>query len=133
MSRRKAREFAFKVLFQVDQVNADPRRAFQYLLQENTLAEKDQSFSWDLIAGSLDYLEQIDKEISTYARDWSINRMSAVDRNIIRVAGYEIMFYEHSQPVVAIDEALEIAKKYGDDTSASFINAILDKMLGESK
>ena len=133
MSRRKAREFAFKVLFQVDQVNADPHQAFQYLLQENTLAEKDQSFSWDLIMGSLAYLEKIDKEIGTYAKDWSINRMSAVDRNIIRVAGYEIMFYEHSQPVVAIDEALEIAKKYGDDTSAAFVNAILDKMLGESK
>ena len=133
MSRRKAREFAFKVLFQVDQVNADPRHAFRYLLQENTLAEKDQSFSWELIAGSLDHLEQIDKEIGNHATSWSVNRMSAVDRNIIRVAGYEIMFYEHSQPVVAIDEALEIAKKYGDDTSAAFVNAILDKMLGEPK
>ncbi|HHV16087.1 MAG TPA: transcription antitermination factor NusB [Gelria sp.] len=133
MSRRKAREFAFKVLFQVDQVNADPRCAFQYLLQEDTLAEKDWDFSWDLIAGSLDHLEQIDTEIGSYIRDWSINRLSAIDRNIIRVAGYEILFYEHSQPVVAIDEALEIAKKYGDDNSVAFINAILDKMLGESK
>jgi N utilization substance protein B len=133
LSRRKAREFAFKVLFQVDQVNADPHQAFQYLLQENTLADKDRGFSWDLIMGSLAHLEKIDKAIGTYAKDWSINRMSAVDRNIIRVAGYEIMFYEHSQPVVAIDEALEIAKKYGDDTSAAFVNAILDKMLGESK
>ena len=133
MSRRKAREFAFKVLFQVDQVNADPHRAFQYLLQETTLAEKDQEFSWDLISGSLAHLEQIDKEIGTYVTSWSINRMSAVDRNIIRVAGYEIMFYTNSQPVVAIDEALEIAKKYGDDTSAAFVNAILDKILGASK
>jgi N utilization substance protein B len=133
LSRRKAREFAFKVLFQVDQVNADPHRAFEYLLQDSTLAEKDQVFSWDLIMGSISHLEQIDEKISQYARDWSLNRMSAIDRNIIRVAGYEVMFYEHSEPVVAIDEALEIAKKYGDETSAAFINAILDKMLGELK
>lgn len=133
MSRRKAREFAFKVLFQVDQVDADPHRAFKYLLQDNTLAEKDQVFSWDLIMGSMSHLEQIDEKISQYARDWSLNRMSAIDRNIIRVAGYEVMFYEQSEPVVAIDEALEIAKKYGDETSAAFINAILDKMLGELK
>lgn len=133
MSRRKAREFAFKVLFQVDQVDADPHRAFRYLLQDNSLADKDRVFSWDLIMGCLSHIEDIDSKITLYARDWSINRMSAVDRNIIRVAGYEVMFYEHSEPIVAIDEALEIAKKYGDDTSAAFINAILDKMLGESK
>lgn len=133
MSRRKAREVAFKVIFQVDQVDADPHRAFKYLLQDNNLADKDREFSWDLIMGSMAHLEDIDGKISTYARDWSINRMSAVDRNIIRVAGYEIMFYENSQPVVAIDEAVEIAKKYGDDTSAAFINAILDKILGEIK
>ncbi len=133
MSRRKAREFAFKVLFQVDQVDADPHRAFRYLLQDNSLADKDRVFSWDLIMGCLAHLEQIDSKISHYARDWSLNRMSAIDRNIIRVAGYEVMFYEQSEPVVAIDEALEIAKKYSDETSVAFINAILDKMLGESR
>ena len=133
MSRRKAREFAFKVLFQVDQVEADPQQSFIYLMQETNLAEKDRVFSWDLITGCLKHLEDIDSKISLYARDWSINRMSAVDRNIIRLAGYEILFYENSEPIVAIDEALEIAKKYGDDNSYAFINAILDKMLGETK
>lgn len=133
MSRRKAREIAFKVLFQIDQVDADPHCAFRYLLQENSLADKDRIFSWDLIMGCLEHLEQIDSKISLYAKDWSLNRLSAIDRNIIRVAGYEVMFYENSEPIVAIDEALEIAKKYGEETSVAFINAILDKMLGDSR
>ncbi|MGI5911713.1 MAG: transcription antitermination factor NusB [Syntrophomonadaceae bacterium] len=133
MSRRKARELAFKVLFQVDQVDADPHRAFKYLLQDTSMSEKDQVFSWDLIMGCLKYLADIDNKITLLAKDWSLNRMSSIDRNIIRVAGYEIMFYEKSEPVVAIDEALEIAKKYGEKNSAAFINAILDKMLGAIK
>lgn len=131
MSRRKARELAFKVVFQVDQVNADPEKAFRYLLEDMTLADKDREFSWDLIRGCLQELPQIDSSLAKYSRDWSLGRMSSVDRNIMRVAAYEINNIDKSQAVVAIDEAIEIAKKYGDEGSASFVNAILDKILGE--
>ena len=131
MSRRKARELAFKVLFQVDQVNADPHQAFTYLINEAPLAEKDQDFAWELINGSLEKLAAIDDKIAHYSRDWAVGRMSAVDRNLMRLACYEIVHLEGAQPVVAIDEAIEIAKKYGEDSSAGFINAILDKILGD--
>ena len=128
MSRRKARELAFKVIFQVDQVNADPRTAFAYLLKENNLAESESEFSWSLVESYLQNQPTIDQLISTYANDWSIDRMSSVDRNLMRVASAEILFLEGSQAAVAIDEAIEISKKYGEDNSAAFINAILDKI-----
>lgn len=128
MSRRKARELAFKVIFQVDQVNADPRTAFKYLLADHNLADSEKDFSWSLIDGCLQNKQTIDHLISTFANDWAIDRMSSVDRNLMRVASTEILFLEGSQAAIAIDEAIEISKKYGEDTSAAFINAILDKI-----
>lgn len=131
LSRRKAREMAFKVIFQVDQVEAEPQTAFKYLVQEEKLAEKDSQFAWQLIEGTIEVMGEIDCKIASYAHEWDMERMSSVDRNIMRVAGFEILFMEESQPVVAIDEAIEITKKYGDMNSRAFVNAILDKMLGE--
>ena len=131
MSRRKAREFAFKVVFQVDQVDTDPRQAFNYLIEEKKLSEQDNEFSWQLIQGCLGNLGAIDEKLALYSWDWAINRMSAVDRNILRIASYEILYLHDKQSVVAIDEAIEIAKKFGDANSASFVNAILDRVLGE--
>lgn len=131
MSRRKAREVAFKVLFQVDQVEADPHRAFKYMIHDVRLEEKDQNFSWQLVEGCLNHLQEIDEKISHFAKDWALERMSAVDKNIMRIASFEILFTEDSQSVVAIDEAIEISKRYGEENSGSFVNAILDKILGE--
>ena len=131
MSRRKAREVAFKVMFQVDQIDADPKQAFDYLLEETSLAEKDKNFAWDLINGCVSHLHDIDNRINKYSSYWPIDRISAVDRSIMRIAGYEIMFIMPSQAVIAIDEAIEIAKRYGDENASSFINAVLDKILGE--
>ncbi|MEN6461230.1 MAG: transcription antitermination factor NusB [Syntrophomonas sp.] len=133
MSRRKAREVAFKVLFQVDQVEADPHKAFRYLIHDVQLAEKDRDFSWELVEGCMNHLEEIDEKISHYSKDWALERMSAVDKNVMRIASYEILFTEDAQSVVAIDEAIEISKRYGEENSGSFVNAILDKVLGEKK
>lgn len=128
MSRRKAREIAFKVIFQVDQVNADPRTAFKYLLEDQVLRDKDYEFSWTLIDGCLHNLAQIDASIARYSTDWSIERMSSVDRNLMRVAAYEILYLQGSEAIVAIDEAIEISKRYGESNSAAFVNAILDRI-----
>jgi N utilization substance protein B len=130
LSRRKARELAFKVLFQVDQVNAEPREAFNYLVEETPLAEKDREFAWSLIEGSVDKIEEIDALLAGFSKDWTVQRMSSVDRNLLRLASYEILYLDQAQPIVAIDEALEIAKRYSEAASVGFINAILDKILG---
>lgn len=132
MSRRRAREYAFKVIFQVDQVQAEPHAALEYLLTEGDLVEKDRQFALDLIEGTLNKLPVIDEKIARYSRDWSVDRMSSVDRNIMRVAGYEILFRDEVSPVIAIDEAIEMAKKYGEDNSGSFVNAILDRIQDDS-
>ncbi len=133
MSRRKAREYAFKVLFQVDQVAAEPDQAFSYLLQESGLAEKDIKFSEELIYQTTHNGDEIDKIIASYASDWAIDRMPAVDRNIMRLAVCEILFMESVNSIIVIDEAIEIAKKYGGESSPAYINAILDRMVGERK
>lgn len=128
MSRRKARELAFKVLFQVDQVDAEPRKAFDYLLEESHLPTKDSEFAWDLIRGALNKLDAIDHLISGFSREWTVQRMSSVDRNLLRLASYEILYLEGSQSVVAINEAIEISKRYSEPASVGFVNAILDKV-----
>lgn len=131
MSRRKAREFAFIVIFQVDQVQADPWQALQHLLEEQALPDKDQQFAMELVEGTLQHMQVIDEKIARYSREWSVDRMSSVDRNIMRVAGYEILFRGEVSPVVAIDEAIELAKRYGEEQSSRFVNAILDRIQGE--
>lgn len=128
MSRRKARELAFKVMFQVDQVNAEPRQAFNYLQDETPLSEKDSEFAWTLIEGIIDKMKDIDVIISSFSKDWTVQRMSSVDRNLLRLASYEILYLNNAQAVVAIDEAIEISKRYSEPASVGFINAILDKI-----
>ncbi len=131
MSRRKAREYAFKVIFQVDQVQAEPGQALEYLLQEQALPDKDRQFAWELVEGTLQHMPIIDERIACYSREWSVQRMSSVDRNIMRLAGYEILFRQEVSPIIAIDEAIELAKRYGEDQSSGFVNAILDRIQGE--
>ncbi|MDI9480227.1 MAG: transcription antitermination factor NusB [Syntrophomonadaceae bacterium] len=131
MSRRKAREYAFKVIFQVDQVQAEPGQALEYLLQEQALPDKDRQFAWELVEGTLQHMQVIDERIARYSREWSVQRMSSVDRNIMRLAGYEILFRQEVSPVIAIDEAIELAKRFGEDQSSGFVNAILDRIQGE--
>ncbi|CFX49520.1 NusB antitermination factor [Syntrophomonas zehnderi OL-4] len=129
MSRRKAREIAFKVIFQVDQVNAEPRTAFEYLLEESNLTEPDSEFAWTLIEGCLTHLEPIDQCIARHSTDWTVERMSSTDRNLMRLATYEILYMEEvKSAAIAMDEAIEISKKYGEHNSAAFVNAILDKI-----
>ena len=73
----------------------------------------------------------IDERLARYSREWSVDRMSSVDRNIMRVAGYEILFRQEVSPVIAIDEAVELAKRFGEEQSGGFVNAILDRIQGE--
>jgi N utilization substance protein B len=132
LSRRKAREMAFKVLFQVDQVNSEPRSAFNYLLEEKYIPEKDSEFAWVLVEGTVSRIEAIDTIIASFSKDWSVQRMSSVDRNLLRLASYEMLYLKDSQPIVVIDEAIEIAKRYSEPASVGFINAILDNIRGRN-
>jgi len=104
----------------------------QHLMDEQALPDKDQQFAAELVDGTLQHMQVIDEKIARYSREWSVDRMSSVDRNIMRVAAYEILFRREVPPVVAIDEAIELAKRYGGEQSGRFVNAILDRIQGEN-
>ena len=132
LSRSLARESAFKVLFQADLGGASPEEAFRYLVEEIPLVGRYLAFARELVEKTLEHVKEIDGYISKYSPEWPINRMATVDRNIMRMAVCE-MLYTDTDPVIVIDEAVELAKKYGDENSSSFINAILDRIMGEKR
>lgn len=89
------------------------------------------TFAEGLIRGTLEHRQAIDDKVQSHALNWSLTRMAAVDRNILRLALYEMMFREDIPPVVTINEAVDIAKKYSTAESGRFVNGILDKIRGE--
>ncbi len=88
-----------------------------------------QEFATELIRGFIEHATEIDSAIRNQLENFSFQRLAAVDRNILRIGAYEILFAQHIPPQAAINEAIEIAKRFGTDDSARFINGILDKIL----
>lgn len=88
-------------------------------------------FAEPLIKGTIEHRNEIDEQIRKYAKNWELDRMAAVDRNILRLAIYEMMFREDIPPIVSINEAVDIAKKFSTQDSGKFVNGILDKVKSE--
>lgn len=139
MSRRQAREVALQALFQLDLNHADaPKQEMMYetlaidaaLSECRKLHEKDRAFIESLVHGTRKNLIAIDARIADTSREWKIERMATVDRNLIRMALYEMLFSDMElKPNIAINEAVELAKKYGTDDSARYVNGILGAVL----
>jgi len=133
MSRRKARESAMQVLYQVDVGKMDVDDAFKHLQEKLniTIEDRDMDFARHLVSGTITKLPELDTEISRLSHDWKLERLAAVDRSILRMALYEI-FHEQGTPYnVSINEAVEIAKKFCGEQSSKFINGILGKVVQE--
>jgi N utilization substance protein B len=128
MKRRLAREKALQALFQIDMSGIEPAVALENVLEEEEEAD---DFLRELVIGATANLQEIDKEIGKYLERWTIDRLAKVDLNILRIGAYEIMFNEKVPPNVVINEAVEIAKRFGDDQSGKFVNGILSKIKGE--
>jgi transcription antitermination factor NusB len=128
MSRRKAREYALKMLYMID-VRKEP---YQKIIEEfwENVEEKEgiKKFANEIVIGVIEKIEKIDKIISDVSLNWEIERMSCIDRNILRIGTYEIFFRNDIPKVVSINEGVEISKKYGDADSPKFINGILHKI-----
>ncbi|MGI5901968.1 MAG: transcription antitermination factor NusB [Desulfitobacteriia bacterium] len=135
MSRRVARETALQILYQVDiSGEKDYQQALENWALEFAVPARSKEFTKTLVAGTLQYLSEIDAQLAATAHEWSIDRMSVVDRNIMRLAGYEMLYAEEETPHrVVLNEAVEMAKKFGGEDSAKFINGILDKLLDTSE
>ena len=132
MIRRIAREVVLQSLFQIDFSKSEPEVALDAALAEHTEegADKARPYAAAVLAGVLANLADIDAKIGSYAIDWTVERMSATDRNILRTAVYEMLYAEEKiAPGVAINEAVEIAKTYGTEESPRFINGVLGKMV----
>ncbi len=126
--RTKAREIALALLYQVELSHVDYNLAFQNYLKNYPQNQKIADFSILLLEGVLNNIDSIDSLIKEYAQNWDIGRMAVVDRNILRIASLELIFLKDIPPKVSINEAIEIAKRFGDIDSPRFVNGVLDKM-----
>jgi N utilization substance protein B len=88
-------------------------------------------FAEPLIRGAIEHRDKLDEQITKYAKNWELHRIAAVDRNILRLAIYEMLYREDIPPIVSINEAVDIAKKFSTEDSGKFVNGILDKVKGE--
>ncbi|OGW74847.1 MAG: transcription antitermination factor NusB [Omnitrophica bacterium RBG_13_46_9] len=128
-NRTKARECALKILYAVDIRKDTPEEcARTFWMNHAAMHEDIKEFTNYLIDGIFKNKEFIDGIISKYATNWQIQRMATIDRNILRLATFEILFGEDIPIKVSINEAIEMAKKYGDRDSGKFVNGVLDKI-----
>lgn len=130
MSRRISRETALQVLYQVDITGeTDIEGAIENWAVEFSIPKKSLEYTLKLVKGSLQYKNEIDEKIGITAHEWAVDRMNNVDRNLMRLAVYEMLYCQETPQRVTVNEAIEIAKKFGGEDSAKFINGILDKFM----
>ncbi len=134
-ARRKAREYAFQILFQLDFDSDNVADKLEQFWQTHNCRNRRglvppqvKLFAESLVCGTMKQLDQIDERIGQQSHNWCLERIAKVDKNIMRVAIYEILYCDDIPPKVSINEALDIAKKYSTTESAGFINGILDKI-----
>uniref|UniRef100_A0A832GN90 Transcription antitermination protein NusB n=1 Tax=Caldimicrobium thiodismutans TaxID=1653476 RepID=A0A832GN90_9BACT len=129
MTRRKGREIALQVLYQIEVTNTDWEKALEgyhkYLNIEN---ENAFLFGQELVKGVITHKEELDNLIQKYTPTWPLERLNLTDKNILRIAIYEFLYRPDIPPVVSINEAIELAKIYGTDESPGFVNGVLDKI-----
>jgi len=119
------------VLYQVDITKTDPKESLKDYLAEHEEPTDIAEFASNLVLGTQTNITDIDKVISECAENWTLTRMAVIDRNVLRLATYEMLYTPDVPPKVCINEAVELAKKYGDLNSGKFVNGILDRILRE--
>ncbi|MEK6732947.1 MAG: transcription antitermination factor NusB [Candidatus Omnitrophota bacterium] len=128
--RTLARECALKILYRIDIAKESVDSSLKdFWSKSGGAVNKDtHDFAEVLVKGARENLKTIDEVISKHTDNWNISRMAVIDRNILRMAVYEMLYQEDIPPNVSINEAIELAKKYGDIDSGKFVNGILDKI-----
>ena len=131
--RRQAREWAVQLLFQTE---FNPENLDQALVdfwndEEKKPAERDQTYVNEVVRGVIEKRREVDRTISKYTENWDVDRLGVLDRTILRVAVYEMLFRSDIPPVVSINEAVEIAKAYISKESGRFVNGVLDRIQKE--
>jgi len=125
LSRRLARRTALQLLYQIDLTQCSTADALANTAVETPLSSADQEFAHLLVKGVRERLQELDELIARFAKDWTLERMSVVDRNILRLAIFELRYMPDVPTKVSINEAVELAKAFSDEQAAKFINGIL--------
>ncbi|WP_173916189.1 transcription antitermination factor NusB [Halobacillus sp. Marseille-Q1614] len=125
MKRRLAREKAFQALFQMDSHEITEQEAIEHVIEE----EQEDKFLTELVYGVIEHKEEIDAAIEKNLERWSFSRLARVEKTLLRIAAYELLHQDEVPPQVAINEAVELAKVFGEEQSGKFINGVLSKMV----
>ena len=127
-NRHKAREFTLQLLFALDFNPQRVERTMEMFWNDLSVPIEVRKFSDELVTGVYDQLGEIDDILAKYSENWTIDRMTGVDRNILRMAIFELLFRPEIPKNVTINEAVEIGKKFGSEDSGAFVNGILDRI-----
>ncbi|NVN98494.1 MAG: transcription antitermination factor NusB [Geobacteraceae bacterium] len=126
--RREGREIAVQALYAIELSPCQPREAINLFFESDTFKRSSKEFATDLLLGILDKSAELDARISEKSPNWSISRMAKIDLSIIRLAAFELIYKADIPKNVTLNEAIEIAKKFGSEESPSFVNGILDEI-----
>jgi len=124
--RRQGREFALQMLYQIDMGGGRERDTFSTFWEGKKPTPEARTFAQELVSGTLEHLESIDSVLRQGLEHWRLPRIAAVDRSVLRLAVFEFLNQPQTPPVVVIDEAIELAKRFGGDESGLFVNGVLD-------
>ena len=129
-ARNKARKRAFQILFEADQRGASVRTVLADWIRHARTDDRQPpvgEYTMELVEGYAEYASRIDGLINTYSVGWSLDRMPVVDRNIVRLAAYELVWEDGTPDAVVIDEAVQLAKEFSTDDSPAFVNGLLGR------
>ena len=126
--RHRARELALQILYQLDIREERSEQILQEFWEENDNEKDVRNFANTLVKGVEEKRLEIDKLLTEFAFNWNLSRMSVIDRTILRLGSFEILFLKEIPPAVSIDEAIELAKTFGNDNSSKFVNGILNRV-----
>lgn len=126
-TRSQAREAVMGLLYAYDSGNQDIRKMAVEILEEKKIRNKQQEFALNLFDGVVEKITDLDKAIATYLKDWDFNKLGGMERAILRLGAYEILYCKIDKPIV-INEAVELAKSYGEEMAPKLINGILDSL-----
>jgi transcription antitermination factor NusB len=127
-TRRKARELSIQILFAMEFMSVDQDEMVELVCKNFDSSRSARAFSGELVRGVRENIEHLDNVIRRSSKNWRIERMSIVDRSILRLAVYEMLYRKEIPYKVSIDEAVELGKRYGTEESGSFINGVLDNI-----
>ena len=131
--RHLARELALKVLFELETDGGDAERALQYHVAESHADAEVTDFARTLILGVLEHRQEIDARLAEASRNWGLDQMAKVERTLLRIATFEILYLPSVPLKAAINESIELAKTFGGPDSGKFVNGILGRIAGEAE